>query len=518
MKIQDAFVAWVRRTGWPVLLIALLQLALHLWVAAHDTIFRDELYYIAAGRHLSPGYVEYPPFVALAAAFSGLVFGPTSLFGLRILPALAGVAVILLVADMVREMGGSRGAQILAALGIGFAPIFIANSGLLTMDPFDGLWWTLTAWLLVRMITRQQPRLWIALGVAIGVGLLTKLPIAFFVIALLIGLLLSGQRKLIFNRWPFIGAAIALVIVSPYLIWQAVHGFPVVEYTRLYSQGKVFAAGPLGFLLQQIITMNPLALPLWLGGLYFLFFTAAGRPYRAFAWAYVLLYIFFFLQTAKFYWLSPAYPMLFAGGACGLDLLVQKRPRLTWMQPAYIWTLLISGLLLTPFSMPLVSPETYVQASKSTGGVLQVQTENLTSSALPQGFADRFGWREMADTVKAAYDTLTPEEQAKACVIARNYGEAGAVAFYGPTLGMDVPVLSGHNSYYVWGPQGCTGEIMISLGYPVQDVANSFDSVEDAGAVSCQYCMPYENGIRVLILRGLKVPMQDAWPTTKMYN
>ena len=168
--------------------------------------------------------------------------------------------------------------------------------------------------------------------------------------------------------------------------------------------------------------------------------------------------------------------------------------------------------------MPLVPPETYVQVSKATGGVLQVKTENLATAALPQGFADRFGWPEMAQAVKAAYDTLTPEEQAKVCVIAKNYGEAGAVAFYGSSLGMNVPVISGHNSYYVWGPQGCTGEVMISLAYPVRDVANSFDSVDDAGSVSCQYCMPYENGIRVLILRGLKVPMQDAWPTTKMYN
>ena len=517
MNVWNPFVAWLRRLGWPVLLIALIQFALHLWVAAHDNIFRDELYYVAAGRHLSPGYVEYPPFVALVAAFDRVVFGATSLVGLRLLPAIAGVVIILLVAGMVREIGGSRPAQLLAAVGIGLAPIFIGSSGLLTMDPFDELWWALVAWLLVRMIARRQPRLWIALGIAIGVGLLTKLPIAFFVIALLIGLLVSGQRKLLFNRWLIFGGVIALVIVSPYLGWQAAHGFPVIEYTRLYSQGKVFNAGPLGFLAQQIITVNPLALPLWLGGLYFLFFRPEGRPYRAFAWAYVLLYLFFYLQTAKFYWLSPAYPMLFAAGAYGLELLIRQRPRLAWMERAYIWTLLISGLIIVPLAIPILPTETFIRIRQLTG-VSQVKSENLAEGVLPQSFADRFGWNEMAVAVKQAYDTLTPAEQASVCVIGMNYGETSAVDFYQSSLGMHVTVISGHNSYYIWGPQGCTGDVLITLGYPLRDLSGSFDSVEDAGAVSCTYCMPYENGIRVYIARGLKAPMQEAWPTTKMYN
>ncbi len=510
--------AWARRTGWAVLLIALVQFGLHMWVAAHDNAFRDELYYMAAGQHLSAGYVEFPPFVAFAAAFARVVFGPMSLIGLRLLPAIAGAAIILLTADMVREMGGSRLTQVLAAAAVGLAPVFLGSSGLLTMDPFDQLWWTLTAWVLVRMITRQQPRLWIGMGIVIGVGLLTKLTIAFFVIALLIGLLLSGQRKLLFSRWIIIGGAIATVIVSPYLVWQTMHGFPVIEYTRDYSQGKVFNAGLLGALVQQIVSVNPLSFPLWLGGLYFLFFRPEGKPYRAFAWAYVLLYIFFYLQTAKFYWLSPAYPMLFAGGAYGLELLIRQRPRLAWMQPAYLWTLAISGLLLAPWAIPLLPVQTFVWLSQANGGLGNIKTENLSSGALPQNYADRYGWQDMAQGVKRAYDTLTPQEKAKVCVLGNNYGEAAAVSYYGPSLGMNVRVISGRNSYFIWGPNGCTGEVLITLGYPLKDISPAFDSVEDEGAVYCQYCMPFENGARVYIARGLKMPMQEAWPTTKTYN
>jgi 4-amino-4-deoxy-L-arabinose transferase-like glycosyltransferase len=453
--------------------------------------------------------------VAFAAAFARLLFGPMSLVGLRLLPAIAGVAIILLVADMVREMGGGRPAQVIAAAGIGLAPIFLGSSGLLTMDPFDELWWTLAAWLLVRMIARQQPKLWLGLGVVIGIGLMTKLTIGFFLLALLIGLLLSGPRRLLFNRWIVFGGLLALVIFAPYLAWQAAHGFPVIEYTRQYSQGKVFNAGPLGFLAQQIIASNPLALPLWLGGLYFLFFRPEGRPYRAFAWAYVLLYLFFFAETAKFYWLSPAYPALFAAGACALELLVRQRPRLAWLQPAFASTLVVSGLLLAPFSIPLLPPELFV---KIRGPMTDVKIENLDSGVLPQSFADRYGWRDMADAVKWAYDMLTPAEQAQACVLARNYGEASAVAYYGPSLGLNVTVISGHNSYFLWGPQGCTGKVLITVAYPLEDIAPAFASVEPAGSVKCTYCMPYENGAPVYIARGLKIPMEQAWPTTKFWN
>ncbi len=518
MNIGANIAAWARRTGWAVLLIALVQFILHMWVAAHDNIFRDELYYVAASHHLSAGYVEYPPFVAFAAAFARLVFGPMSLVGLRLLPAIAGAAIILLTAGIVREMGGSRVTQVLAAAAVGLAPVFMGSSGLLTMDPFDQLWWTLTAWLLVRMITRQQPKLWIAMGIVIGVGLMTKLPIAFFVIALLIGLLLGGQRKLLFNRWIVVGGAIATVIVSPYLVWQATHGFPVVGYAQQYAQGKVFSAGPLGFLVQQIITVNPLALPLWLGGLYFLFFRPEGKPYRAFAWAYVLLYAFFYIQTAKFYWLSPAYPVLFAGGAYGLELLVRQRPRLAWVQPTYVWTLAISGLLMMPWAIPILPTGTFIYLSRLNGGFGIVKMENLDSGELPQTYADRFGWTEMVQGVKKAYDTLTSQEQSKVCVLAKDYGQAGAVSYFGPSMGMNVRVISGHNSYFIWGPEGCTGEVLITLGYPLKDISAAFDSVEDEGAVYCQYCMPFENGSRIYIARGLKMPMQEAWPTTKMWN
>jgi hypothetical protein len=306
-------------------------------------------------------------------------------------------------------------------------------------------------------------------------------------------------------------------MMSPYLVWQAQHGFPVLEYTKAYSSGKTIAYGLAGYFLQQVIAQNPFLLPLWLGGLYFVFFTKAGRAYRAFGWAYVFLFIFFLAQHAKFYWLSPAYPPLFAAGAYGLELWVRERPRLKWMQPASIWVAVISGLFMIPLAIPILPTQAFLRYYAIIGRKDIGKAETLASSELPQSYADRYGWTETVAVVKQAYDTLTPAEQADTCILAKNYGEAGAVDFYGAAAGLP-RAISGHNSYYLWGPQGCTGGVIITVNYNKQELIGAFETVELGGQVKCTYCMPYENNAAVFIAKGLKAPIEDAWPTVKDYN
>ncbi len=520
---------------WAVPLIALLQFALHLWVGANDSFFRDELYYIAASRHLDFGFVDFPPLVALLAGGARLLLGG-SLVALRLLPALAGALIVLLTADMVRRLGGNRLTQVLAAFVAALAPMFMGSSGLMTMDPFDQLWWTLCAWTLLRMIRSQDTRLWLLFGLFAGLGLLTKLTMAFYAAALLLGLLLSNQRRLLLTRWLVFGGLIALALISPYLIWNAVHGFPTLDFMQAYAGGKTYQASPLEFLMNQLAISNPLAVPLWLCGLWLAFFTLRGRPYRAFGWAYVFLYLLFMVQHAKFYWLSGAYPPLLALGAYGLELLVKPAAlhvptahegvpplpeypaRLPWLQPAYAWALAVTGLFLVPFAIPILPPQAFIQLNGALGGIAgQVKQENLPSGVLPQNYADRYGWHEIVDSVQAAFDTLTPQEQADACIYADNYGQAAAVDFYGPAHGLP-EVVSGHNSYFQWGPQGCTGQVLITVGVSAPDLAALFESVEPAGVTSCAYCMPHENGAPILIARGMRQPLEDVWPTVKGYR
>ena len=175
------------------------------------------------------------------------------------------------------------------------------------------------------------------------------------------------------------------------------------------------------------------------------------------------------------------------------------------------------GLLLAPFAIPILPPEDFIKFNASIGGAGEVKQESLTASELPQTFADRYGWQEMVAAVNEAYTSLSPEERDKACILTKNYGEAGAMDYYGKELGLP-KAITGHNSYFLWGPQGCTGEVLISVGRPLRDLSDSFESVTPGPTWSCKYCMPYENGTWIYIARGLKAPMEDAWPTTKDWN
>ena len=507
--------ARLRRSGW-LYPIASLQLLLHLWVNAHDSFFRDELYYLAAAQHLDLGYVDFPPFVALAAAFARAVFG-SSVLAIRLLPALSGATLVLITAALAAELGGGLPAQCLAATTVALGPVFLGTSGLLTMDAFDQLWWTLAALILMRLINHGQPRLWLAFGLAAGVGMTTKVTMAFYCFALVVGLLLTPSRKLLFNRWLVFGGLIALVIFSPYIIWQVLHGFPPLDFWKFYAASKTYPVTPLEFFGQQVQTINPLAVPLVLAGLYFLFFVPNGKPYRALGWAYLILYVLFTIAKAKFYFLSPAYPVLFAGGAYALQGFVATRPRWGWLQMAYMRTLLVTGLLLAPFSIPILSTDDFIRLNDFLGGNAEVKTERLRTAALPQHFADRYGWPEMVGQIAQAYDRLTPQEKSEACILTANYGEAGAVDFYGPAYGLP-KAISGHNSYYIWGPDGCTGQVVIAVGFPLSDLTPAFESVQAAGKVECSYCMPFENGAPISIARGLKISIEDAWPSAKSFN
>lgn len=515
MKALDSFYAWLRRWRWP-LLIALLPFALHLWVNAHDNFFRDELYYMAAAQHLDLGYVDYPPFIALATGFERAIFG-SSVLAIRLMPAIANAVLVLIAAAMVMELGGGLLAQCLAAMAVALGPVFLGSSGLMSMDPFDQLWWGLTAFILLRLIKHEEPRQWLLFGLVAGVGMITKVTMSFYCFALVVGLLLSPNRRLLFNRWLVLGGLIALVIFSPYIIWQFLHGFPTLDFWKFYATSKTYPVTPLEFFGQQVQTINLFAFPLALAGLYFLFFVPNGKPYRVFAWAYLILYVLFTIQKTKFYFLSPAYPVLFASGAYAIEQFVSTRPRWNWLSITYVGTLLITGLLFAPFAIPILPMDTFIRLNNFLGGRANVKTERLQESSLPQNFADRYGWPEMVGQIAQAYDTLTPQEKTEACILTQNYGEAGAVDFYGPALGLP-KAISGHNSYYIWGPDGCTGKVIITVGFPQSDLDPVFESVQVAGKVECGYCMPYENGAPILIGRGLTVSIQNAWPTTKSFN
>jgi hypothetical protein len=494
--------------------LMLFKLLVHLLTSSQYGYHRDEFYYIAASKRLDFGYLDFPPLVPMIA-FIIRLFG-NSLFVLHFLPAVSGALVVLLTGLMVREIGGNRFAQVLAAIAVIVAPAYLGTDSLFTADPFDKLFWVLCTYIIILLLKRENPKLWLYLGLVVGIGLMTKSTMFFFVFALFLALLLTPNRRQLMSKWPWLGGLIAFMIFLPYIIWQIMHGWPTLEFWASYAAGKTYPVSPLEFLLQQIITMQPPTLIIWIAGLYFYLFSKEGKPYRLLGWMFVILYIVFTVRQAKFYFLSPAYPMLFASGA----LLIEKFIRLrnwNWLKPTYASILIISGFLSAPLALPVLPVKAFINYSRPMGGDAGIKQERHKTEELPQHFADRFGWENMVATVARVYHRLPPEEQSKAAIFTGNYGEAGAIDLFGGAY--ELPkAISGHNNYYLWGPGNASGEIVISIGISLENLQRLFDEVAQADIIRCKYCMPYENNLPVYVCRGIKIPFDQAWPYLKHFD
>lgn len=490
--------------------LAFVSLAAHLLVANNYGYFRDELYYMADGRHLAFGYVDQPPLIGWLAALVHITLGD-SLLAIHILPAIAGACLIFVTGLMARELGGGRFAQVVAALGSVVALSYLATASIFSMDVLDELWWAVCAYLIMRIIRRNEPRLWMLFGAVAGVGLLTKATMLFLGFAVVVALLLTRDRVVFRAPWLWIGGAIAGLFFLPYVLWNAVNGWPTIEFWRHY--GGLTAGGPINFFANQILIMNPLTLPLVIAGLYFYFRTEAGRPYRTLGGVYVVLYVVFTVINAKPYFLAPAYTFLYAGGA----VVFEQMARRGWIRPAYLAALALSGLLFAPLTMPLLPPATYVDSYGSLTGLGNSGAGQQTAGRFPQYLGDRFGWDTMTHTIAGVYAALPASERAQACILTVNYGEAGALELLGTRYHLP-PVISGHNNYYLWGPRNCTGAVLIAVGYDRSDLSKSFGDVAQAAVVTCQYCVQAENDLPVYICRHPRISIQTAWPRAKHFS
>ena len=498
-----------------VVLLALTKMALLLLATSNSYgYFRDELYFLDATKHLGWGYVDFPPLVAFIGAAVRAVLGISPL-GLRLLPAIAGALVIVLAGLMAQELGAGRFGQALAALACLLAPMLLAIDSFFSMNPFDQLWWALLAYLTIRLLRQDRPQLWPLCGAVVGLGLLTKGSILAWSLALVAGLALSPARRYLRSRWFWLAGVLALLIVAPYLFWQSANGWPAVAFWNGYRQDLLHRSA-LDFALQQIVGMNPATAPLSLAGIYFYLISCKGRPHRALGWAFVLLYAGLSMASAKGYFLASAYPMLFAGGACAFEAASAKE-LWRWARPAYIGFLVAAGLFLIPVTLPILSPATLARAYAPAMAYPAIHVENDQTSLLPEWLAGRLGWQEMVATVGSVYTGLPPDQQRDACILAGNYGEAGALNLYGSAYGLP-PVISGHNNYFLWGPGDCTGQVIIAVGMAREKLETVFGTVAEARHLTCAECMAGETDLRVYVCLQPRLPLRQVWPEFKRYG
>lgn len=504
---------------WDPWLLALpgLKLLLHLFTVSGYGYFRDELYYLACVRHLDWGYVDHPALSVLLLKVWTAVFG-TSLLAIRSLPALVGAASVLLVGLLARRMGGGRLAQQMAMLAALCAPILLALDAFYSMNAWEVLIWALAAYLFAGLLLAERPTLgsWIRLGIVLGLGLENKISVLWLGAGIAAGLLLTGRRRLLATPGPWVAGTVAGLLFLPYLGWNLAHDLAAVEFLRNATAHKMVHISALQFAGEQVKAMGPGSLLLALAGALWLLLAWPARQLRPLGVAFAAVWLFLaFSGTSRASYPAAAYSWVLAAGGvalAGISSLPLRRTLIGLLAVA----IFAFGVLGAPFVIPVLPVESFIRYQAALGQKPGTE-EKKEMGALPQFWADRHGWPEIVDAFADTWDSLPAADRQHAAIFASDYGVAGAIDLFGPARGLP-PAVSGHNSYWLWGPPPSSTQILLVHSDDEEDLRQRFASVQHFRRFDCGYCMPYEREASVWICRGPKLPIATLWAGAKNYN
>jgi len=504
----------VAETPGSVWIAAFAFFGLQLGFGPRYPVFRDEFYYLACADHLAMGYVDHPPLSILILAGWRSVFGD-SLLSLRVLPSLAGGAIVLLTSALAGALGGSSFARTMAAVSVLAAPSLFGIAGFYSMNAFDFLFW-LASFHLVLRLCRLEPaeatRTWIALGGVLGFGPLNKISVFALGAGIATVLLATSLRGHLRTRGPWIAAAITLGLFAPHVIWQIQNDWPTAEFISNAGRLKNVSLGPWGFFAAQFLDFGPLNALFWIPGLIWLLFFPGAGPGRSLGLIFGVAFLTF--MNGKAYYLAPAMLAPLAAGAVVAEIWISRIQR-AWARPTVLVALLLSAAVPLPVVVPLLKAEAlgpYLQDI----GIVPKAAERSALGVLPQHIADRFGWEELTGIVAGAWNSLSTEERAQAIIATSNYGEAGAINYYGRALGLPRAV-SQHNNFFLWGPGNTAATTVITVGMSRQDLLGSFDEVVEVTALTHPLAMPYEREHPVTICRRAKRPLMELWIAGKKF-
>ena len=511
--------------------IALAKFAFHCYFNNRYDYFRDEFDYLACGNHPAWGYVDQPPLIPFLIHIWRAI-GGDSLRSIRFIPALASSLLVVQTAVLAREFGGRRFALLLSAVTVVVAPQYLSNGSLLGTNCLEPNLWMGCAYFAILAIKRNDPRYWLWFGVVAGFGLEEKYSIAVFGLGIVTGLLLTAQRRVFLNPWIWVGGLAAFLVFLPNLLWNIHYHWPFVELMRnIRAEGRDVVLPLPQYFFQQTLLVHPFTAPIWITGLIAFFVSPRLKAYRALGWCYLTCFTVFFVLHGKNYYLAPIYPMLLAAGAVVIESAIEGRKidgretasleagrhRRAWLKAAIVILLLAAGAHLAPVVVPVLSPDKFIAYMKYLPMKLPVMEHSHARAVLPQWYSDQFGWEEIVAETGKAYNQLSPAERTGCGIFAQDYGQAGAIDFYGPRYGLP-PVLSGHQTYWLWGPRGYSGNCLIVLDDTRERLEELFDSVEFVG-ISADNPYALEQRIPVFICRGAKFGTLDkVWPKLKRWS
>jgi 4-amino-4-deoxy-L-arabinose transferase-like glycosyltransferase len=498
-----------------VLVQAAIKLVVHATVNLRTPygVHRDELLYLAMGHHLKLWGMDFPPGIAIVAEVSRTFLGD-SLVAIRAFPALFGAGVLVLAALVARELGGGRIAQGLAAFCVLTSPLFLRSANLLQPVVMDQLIWTAALYVLARLCRGYGPGGWPLLGLILGLGLLTKFSVAFVGLAITAGVLLAPLRGALLTPWPWVGLAFALIIGLPSLVGQIQLNFPVLAQLADLRSSQLGQIGPADFLLGQLL-WGPATL-LAVVGLYGLLAASALRHFRALGWSCLAALLILILLQGKSYYAGPIHPTLFAAGS----VLFERAARGLMgeiLQVATVAVLFAFAVVTLPLGLPILPPAAMARYARALGVEAAVRTNTGEVGTLPQDYADMLGWEEQVAAVARVYHGLPAGARERTVVVAGNYGEAGALDYYGRRYG--VPrVVSPAGSYWFFGPGELPGDVVITIGVAADDLRRYFDSVATAGTVTHPWAVEEERHLTINVATGRRTTLQQLWPSLAGQN
>jgi hypothetical protein len=460
--------------------------------------------------------VDQPSLVPILTRVFRMVFGD-SLRAIRLMPALAVSATIILSGLIARELGAKSFAVVLTAVAVLIAPLYLSDASLLTSNCLEPLLWMGCVYFAILAAKHNQPRYWLWFGVVAGIGMQEKYSIAVLGFAIVIGLLLTGQRRFLWNKWIWIGGAAAFLIFLPNLIWNVANDWPFVQLMRnIKAEGRDVLLSPWQYFSQQILLVYPGSAPIWITGVIAFLVAARFRAYRFLGWAYIVAFTVFVVLRGKNYYLAPIYPVYLAAGAVVIDDAID-RIRQGWLKPAIVAVSLIGGAIFAPLAIPILPVDRLIPYMDKLPIKVPRTEHSHARAALPQHYADQFGWDEIVSEVAVAWNRIPLEERKDCGIFAQDYGQAGAIDFLGPKYGLP-PALSGHQTWWLWGPRGYSGNCLIVLDDTRETLETHFEHVEYVGRTPDN---PYalERELTVFICHGFKHgTLAEVWPHMKKWR
>jgi 4-amino-4-deoxy-L-arabinose transferase-like glycosyltransferase len=489
-----------------LLLLGILRFATLFLTNGQSGWHRDELDMLENARQMDWGYVSYPPITPLIARLALMLFGP-SMVGVRFFSTLAHAIALVLTGLIVRDLGGRRWAQVTAALAAVIAPYALMGAELFHYSSFDYLWWVLIAFLIVRLLKTENPRYWLGIGAVIGLGLMTKYAIGFYIAGVVVGVLLTRTRRYLLSPWLWSGVGLAFLIVLPNLIWQYQHNFITYDFLISIHARDVNIGRAEGYLSEQFIYVtNLVTIPFWIIGLVYYFFAKDGRKYQIVGWMYLVPFALLLVTKGRSYYLAPAYPMLLAGGATQVEQWLAKVP-LVWMRlvrGVVLTVFTVSGVIFAPLALPVAKVNSVVW-----NYVSKINAE----------LREEIGWPELVKIVADIYQKLPAQDQAQTGILAANYGEIGAINLYGPAYGLP-KAISGMNNFWLRGYGDPPPQVVILVGSEFS-ARKYFDDCKYAGRISNLYNVPNIESTEnqnILVCRGLRIPWPDFWKKLKSFG